>query len=70
MERLHTILSIAAVFEKTLQQKRNENVFNNCLRQMKLITSYKESNTEEKFNKIRIKHDHSKKHHTYIYWPE
>ena len=31
-----------------------------------MITLYKESNTEEEFNKKRIKHDHSKQHHTYI----
>ena len=32
-----------------------------------MITLYKESNTEEKFNKKRLRHGHPKKHHTYIY---
>ena len=33
-----------------------------------MITSYKASGTEDEFNGKHIKHDHSKKHHIYIYW--
>ena len=32
-----------------------------------MITLYKASGIEEKFNEKHIKHDHPKKHHTYIY---
>ena len=65
MEPFHTILSIAAVFQKTVSLKRNKMYL--LFKSYEMITSYKESNTEEEFNKKRIKHDHSQKHHTYIY---
>ena len=35
-----------------------------------MTTLYKESNTEEEFNKKPIKDNHPKRHHTYIYWRE